>query len=168
MIDETVLYALAARAQKQAVKARRRRAARTAAGPASAGSVPDAHAQARYSPTQKTGRRFEELAMRHLQTHGLLILDRNLACRAGEIDLVARDGPVLVFIEVRHRSSSRYGGAFSSVDGLKQAKLMRCARYFLPSLVRRHFGGRMPACRFDVVSVEPNALEWIKNAFTET
>ncbi|MBB5214754.1 YraN family protein [Parapusillimonas granuli] len=165
MIDETVLYALAAGAQQRAAKARRRKAARAAAGPSASAS---ADAAARYSPTQRAGRHFEGLAMRHLQAQGLRILERNLSCRAGEIDLVARDGTVLVFIEVRRRGSSRYGGASGSVDGLKQAKLLRSAGYFLPMLVRRHFGGRTPVCRFDVVSVEPNALEWIKNAFTES
>jgi putative endonuclease len=165
MIDETILYALAAAAQKRAVSARRRKAARMSRPPS---AVPDQDAEIRYSPTQQTGRLFEDQALRHLQANGLRILGRNLRCKAGEIDLVACDGPVLVFIEVRHRKSSRYGGAMGSVDGLKQAKLLRTARYFLPRLVRRHFGGRMPACRFDVISVEPNALAWIKNAFTET
>jgi putative endonuclease len=92
-------------------------------------------------------------------------LARNLRCRAGEIDLVARDGPVLVFVEVRQRRDRRYGGAAASVNRAKQARLIRAARYFLPVLSRAHFAGVQPPCRFDVVSIEDGRIDWIRDAF---
>jgi putative endonuclease len=95
----------------------------------------------------------------------LRILALNLHCRAGAIDLVAQDGGTLVFIEVRHRGSLRFGGAAASVNRAKQARLARAAGYFLPHLVRRCFAGRPPACRFDVVALEGAELRWIRDAF---
>lgn len=167
MIDESLLYALASSAQKRAVRARRRRSLTAARNQPGQGSGPNQPAEARYSPTQRIGRHFEDLAQQHLVEMGLSILARNLSCKSGEIDLVARDGLVLVFIEVRQRGTAKYGGSLASVDASKQDKLLRSARYLLPRLVSQYFGGRMPACRFDVVGVEPNSIEWIKNAFCE-
>src|SRR5690606_23522770 len=90
------------------------------------------------SPTQHTGLRAESLAALWLEEQGLEVLDRNLLCRAGEIDLVARDGETLVFVEVRFRGSSSHGGAAASVNRRKQQRLLRAARYFLPSLTTLH------------------------------
>ena len=119
------------------------------------------------SPSQHTGLRAENLAALWLEEQGLQVLDRNLLCRAGEIDLVARDGETLVFIEVRFRGSSSHGGAAASVNRRKQQRLLRAARYFLPSLTTLHFGGREPPCRFDVVCRQDGRLEWIRHAFAE-
>lgn len=119
------------------------------------------------SPTQKTGYRSESRSALWLECQGLQILERNLLCRSGEIDLVARDGNVLVFVEVRYRGSASHGGAAASVNRSKQRRLLRAARYFLPCIVRRHFGGREPACRFDVVCEQDGQLQWIRHAFME-
>ena len=119
------------------------------------------------SPTQHTGHHTEHLVARWLEQHGLCVVERNLQCRAGEIDLVALDGPVLVFVEVRHRRSSSHGGAAASVNRSKQRRLLRAARYFLPRLALQHCGGRLPACRFDVVCMQNGDLQWIRHAFTE-
>ncbi|HLV28987.1 MAG TPA: YraN family protein [Burkholderiaceae bacterium] len=119
------------------------------------------------SPTQHTGQRSETRTALWLEQQGLRVLDRNLRCRAGEIDLVALDGDVLVFVEVRYRSSASHGGAAASVNRGKQRRLLRAARYFLPSLARLHCGGRLPRCRFDVVCVQAGRLEWIRHAFAE-
>lgn len=119
------------------------------------------------SPTQNTGHRSESQSARWLESRGLRVLERNLRCRAGELDLVALDGEVLVFVEVRYRGSSSHGGAAASVNRGKQQRLLRAARYFLPELTRRHCAGRMPRCRFDVVCVQDGRLEWIRHAFTE-
>lgn len=117
------------------------------------------------SPTQNTGQRSENRAARWLEDQGLQVLERNLLCRAGEIDLVALDGSVLVFVEVRYRGSNSHGGAAASVNRHKQRRLLRAAQYFLPGLVRRHCGGRTPACRFDVVCEQDGRLQWIRHAF---
>src|SRR5690606_20895153 len=119
------------------------------------------------SPSQAVGRRAEEQACLYLQARGRLVLARNLRSKTGEIDLVANDRGILVFIEVRQRLSRRYGGAAASVNRRKQQRLARTAQYLLPSLARRFFQGRVPACRFDVVSVEPDGLSWLRGAFGE-
>lgn len=93
------------------------------------------------------------------------ILATNLRCRAGEIDLVAREGGLLLFIEVRERRNPSFGGAAASVNRAKQARLIRAARHFLPRLVRLHFGGAAPACRFDVVAFDTDQPRWIRDAF---
>jgi putative endonuclease len=108
------------------------------------------------------GQAAEAIASRHLEAHGLRILARNYRCRAGEIDIVAQDGDTLVFAEVRYRASSTYGGAAASVDGRKQAKIVRAAQHYLA-------GRRECACRFDVVLLErldALAVEWIRDAFS--
>ena len=117
------------------------------------------------SPAQNTGYRSEDRAARWLEDQGLRVLERNLLCRAGEIDLVALDGQVLVFVEVRYRGSNSHGGAAASVNRRKQRRLVRAAQYFLPGLVRRHCGNRAPACRFDVVCEQDGGLQWIRHAF---
>lgn len=119
------------------------------------------------SPTQTTGHKSENRTALWLEHQGLQVLERNLLCRAGEIDLIARDGEVLVFVEVRYRGSASHGGAAASVNRRKQRRLLRAARYFLPGIVRRHFHGRAPACRFDVVCEQEGQMQWIKHAFME-
>ena len=148
----------ARQAQASAIARRRRAGARTAAA---------ATGPWRGSPTQRQGRAAETRAGRYLETQGLRLLARNLGCKAGEIDLVALDGAVLVFVEVRARRNAAFGGAAASVNRGKQARLIRAARYVLPLLARRHFKGHAPACRFDVISLEAGEISWIRNAFTE-
>lgn len=159
MTDDALAYALARLAQQKAVRARRRKAKATQS------CAPPLPELAAFSPTQRTGRESEDRAGRYLEDRGLTILGRNLRSKAGEIDLVAADNGILAFIEVRHRNSRRYGGAAASVNRAKQARLIRTAHYFLPRLAQRYFLGAIPACRFDVVSDEPEGLIWIKGAF---
>ena len=118
------------------------------------------------SDAQRRGHAVEGRARTLLQACGLQILATNLCCRSGEIDLVAREAKTLVFIEVRHRSSPRFGGAAASVNRPKQARLIRAARYFLPALTRCCFAGRTPACRFDVIAQEGADMHWIRDAFS--
>lgn len=101
----------------------------------------------------------EARAASHLEAQGLAILARNYRCRYGEIDLIARDGAVLVFVEVRMRSSAAYGGAAASITHAKQEKLRRAARHYLATL------RAVPACRFDAVLVNGDSMEWLRNAF---
>ncbi len=106
----------------------------------------------------------EDLAAGFLRAQGLRILDRNVRCAMGEIDLVARDGRTLVFVEVRSRSGSRFGLPQDSVSSAKQRRLTQLAKWYL----QRHRLDQQPA-RFDVVAVrwvqdEPE-ITWIPNAF---
>jgi putative endonuclease len=105
----------------------------------------------------------ENLAAAFLERAGLKLVERNYRCRFGEIDLIARDGATLVFVEVRMRSSERFGGAAASITAAKQAKLLRTARHYLADMARA------PQCRFDALLVNgtSNAIEWLKNALAE-
>ncbi|RYY72507.1 MAG: YraN family protein, partial [Comamonadaceae bacterium] len=78
----------------------------------------------------------------------------------GEIDLVMRDRDgTLVFVEVRQRGSTDYGGAAASVGAIKQRRIVFAARHFLLRL------DRMPPCRFDVVSIDATGVQWLRAAF---
>lgn len=81
--------------------------------------------------TQALGRYGEQLAARHLVAQGMVLLDRNWRCDAGEIDLVLRDGDVLVVCEVKTRSSTDYGTPHEAVTDLKVARLRRLAERWL-------------------------------------
>lgn len=93
------------------------------------------------------GRRGEEAAARELARRGYKILDRNYRCPVGEIDLVARQGPTLVFVEVKTRTQDRFGAPAEAVGYRKQQKIRRVADFFMAHKREEAL------CRFDVVSV---------------
>lgn len=94
------------------------------------------------------GRSGEEAAVRHLHQKGLRVVQRNFRCRLGELDIVARDGPYLVFIEVRTVTAGTPGTAQESVGIKKRHKLRQVAAYYLQS----RNAANVPV-RFDVVAV---------------
>ena len=99
----------------------------------------------------------EAIAAEYLMRHGLAIVARNFRTRAGEIDLVARDGRTLVFVEVRMRRSASHGGAVESISAQKRRRLVAAAGGYLAML------GREPPCRFDAIlmrSLDPSTIEW--------
>lgn len=100
------------------------------------------------TPRARIGRSAEILAARELGKRGYVILDCNYRCAYGEIDLVARDGDSLVFVEVRCRRTSSYGTPAESVTPAKQNRLIAAAQHYLQS----SNSGETP-CRFDVVEV---------------
>ncbi len=108
---------------------------------------------------QLAGAGAEDQAARFLASRGLTIVERNFRTRLGEIDLVAREGATLVFVEVRYRASGGYGGALESVTGAKRARIVAAANQYLARL------GAEPPCRFDVVALEEGAPQWIRAAF---
>ncbi len=108
------------------------------------------------------GQQAERWAAHYLQQQGLQLITQNYHSRFGEIDLIMKEKNGLVFVEVRQRSHSDYGGAIASIDCHKQHRLILAAQYYLMKL------GRTPPCRFDVVLMDnPQGLnvQWIKNAF---
>jgi len=109
------------------------------------------------------GEAAERFAATFLQDQGLKIMLRNYRCRFGEIDLIARDGKTLVFVEVRSRNTERFGGPAASITRAKRDKLLRSARHYLA-----HSSSVQP-CRFDAVLIrgDPPVVEWIRNAFGE-
>jgi len=119
-----------------------------------------ARATGRRTPRQLDGEAAEDRAAAYLEGRGLAIVARNYRTRLGEIDLVARDGATLVFVEVRRRLSSRsFGGAAGSIDGPKRRRIAAAARHYLARL------GTEPPCRFDVVAVQGDDLTWLRAAF---
>ncbi|WP_054286239.1 YraN family protein [Gulbenkiania mobilis] len=100
----------------------------------------------------------EQRALRFLESRGLTLVERNWRCRGGELDLILREGPVWVFVEVRHRSHAQYGGAAESITPTKCRRLMLAAELYLA----RH--GIDAPCRFDAVLTGPDGMPvWLKN-----
>lgn len=118
----------------------------------------------KYSAKQEKGFLYEKIALEFLQAQGLSLLEQNLACKIGEIDLVMQDKDILVFVEVRFRKNQDYGGAISSLSPQKIHKLRRTASYFLPYLSQKYFKS-IPFCRFDAICIEGVTQEkiWLKN-----
>jgi len=108
----------------------------------------------------------EAIAAKYLEGQGVKVVARNLRCRAGEIDLLCRDGDVLAVVEVRQRRRSDYGGALASVNARKQRKIIRATRF----LLERHASRLNLSLRFDVVAVQgrpesDHEIMWVKDAF---
>ena len=164
--DYTALFLQAALAQKKAI-AKRARAERTRLSSRPRQPDKDLFALNR-SPLQRRGDAYEARAQSHLRRAGCVLLATQLHCPAGELDLVVRDGSVLVFVEVRQRTSAAFGGASASVTPSKQRRILRAARWFLSALVSRHFDGITPYCRIDVLAFEPEGLIWHRDAFRLT
>ena len=100
----------------------------------------------------------ETLAAEFLEARGLAVIKRNYRCRGGEIDLIARDGTTLVFVEVRVRSSSAFGGAKESITATKRARMKLAAGHYLARLTRE------PPCRFDAIlldTLDTAHVEWL-------
>ena len=100
----------------------------------------------------------ETLAAEFLAKRGVEIIARNYRCRGGEIDLIARDRDMLVFVEVRLRSNAAFGGAAASITATKRRRLARAAGHYLAKL------GREPPCRFDAIlldALDPGRIEWL-------
>lgn len=115
--------------------------------------------------TRARGAAVEAAAQSYLARAGLTPVTANATYRFGELDLVMADGPVLVFIEVRHRTGSRFGGGAESITAAKRRKLVQAANAFLGA----HPRWAQAACRFDVVEAEGDpatpTLRWIRDAF---
>jgi len=115
---------------------------------------------------RELGVRGEELAARFLASKGFRIRERNVRLKRGEIDIVAEDGPVLVFVEVRTRRSRAFGTPLESVDARKRRRLLALAQAYL--YYRRISGA---TCRFDVVAItwaapgQPPVIEHVRDAF---
>ncbi|MEW6661234.1 MAG: YraN family protein [Bacillota bacterium] len=112
------------------------------------------------------GKLGEDYAFERLKKMGYRILHQNYRCPMGELDMIAEQDDSLVFIEVRTKSSNRYGTPAESITRKKQAKLRQMAMVYLSN--HRLFG---KTCRFDVVCVEVDRagqcerIEIIKQAF---
>ena len=135
-----------------------------------AGPAPRA-AGAPRTPKQRAGAAAEDAACAHLLAQGCAIVARNARFREGELDIVAREGDTLLFVEVRLRSGSRFGGAGASVDRFKRKRLVRAAQHWLLQTYgaqpRAGRGQGWPPCRFDVITADATGVTgWIRDAFS--
>ena len=113
---------------------------------------------------EKTGQLAENLAAQFLEQHGLKILTRNYRCKGGEIDLIADHGKILVFAEVRLRSSANFGGAGASITLTKQRRIILAAQHYLLKNAKS-----TAHCRFDCLllnSLDGQNIEWLCDAFS--
>ena len=116
--------------------------------------------------TKAAGEAGEARALAHLLGQGLTLVQRNYRvargpnARGGEVDLILRerDG-TLVFIEVRTRRTVAFGGAATSIGASKQRSLVFAAQHFLQTQ------RSLPPCRFDVVAIDGEHIEWLRGAF---
>jgi putative endonuclease len=116
-------------------------------------------------PRRLFGQEGESAAEQYLRHKGYRIVARNLRSSVGELDLVAEDGQVLVFVEVKARRTDVFGGAVHAVHQRKQEKLIQLASQYL---ARHHLKGRQ--CRFDVILLQGRGavapqIDHIQNAF---
>jgi putative endonuclease len=118
--------------------------------------------------TKILGSKGEDLAVQYLKKIGFKVIERNYHCSAGEIDLIAREGNTLVFVEIKARSSSEFGLPQDAVDRFKQRKMIDAARTFM---AERHVTEDI-AARFDVVAIHLTPagprIELIRDAFQTT
>ncbi len=100
------------------------------------------------------------MAAEFLARRGLAIVERNYRRRCGELDLIARDGDTLVFVEVRLRTRRDFGGAAESITAAKRARMIAAAGHYLSG------SARMPPCRFDAIlldKLDPARIDWRRN-----
>lgn len=111
--------------------------------------------------TRETGNWYEQKAAEYLKRQGLVILTHNYRCRFGEIDLIAKDGRYVVFIEVKYRRNGSSGISLEAVTPVKQRVICRVAQFYLTV----EYKSIDVPCRFDVIGIDGNRLQWRKNAF---
>jgi putative endonuclease len=112
--------------------------------------------------TEKTavkGKAAEVAARLYLEHHGLKFVEQNVRYRFGEIDIIMRDGNDWVFIEVKYRTHSQYGGAVNALSLAQVRRLRKAASHYIQL-------NRIDAiCRFDVIAADPSGIQWIRDAF---
>lgn len=110
---------------------------------------------------RQTGTTYEQKAVSYLQQQGVRILEQNYRNRKGEIDIIARDGEYLVFIEVKYRRDAEKGMPEEAVTYRKQVNICRTADYY--RMV--HGIGEFAAVRYDVIACCGEEIRWYRNAF---
>ncbi len=118
---------------------------------------------AKLDPTTVRGAAAEEIAARYLRDVGYRIVARNHRCSGGELDLVAWDGDILCFVEVRSRGSDAFGDPLETITPQKIRRVVCAARDYLAGL-----GGKWPEMRFDAVGIimeEPPRITLVRDAF---
>lgn len=107
------------------------------------------------------GTAYEKQAGEYLMQQGYEIVAYNFRCRYGEIDMIARDGEYLVFVEVKYRKNAESGSPLEAVNAKKQYIISRVASYYCLT----HGYGESTPCRFDVVAILGDEISLVRNAF---
>lgn len=110
---------------------------------------------------RSVGNKYEKLVSDYLEKQGYYIKERNFRCRFGEIDIIAKKDSYLVFIEVKYRSTGKYGVPQEAVDHCKQKRISNAASFYL---YKYHYPMDTPV-RFDVAAVSEGAIVIVENAF---
>ena len=110
---------------------------------------------------RQIGSKYEQLAADYLKKQGYCIVERNYYTPYGEIDIIAKQDEVLVFVEIKYRSNRRYGAATDAVDHRKQWRISKSAMYYYAY----HGYEEQRPCRFDVITVQGSAVTHIQDAF---
>lgn len=115
-----------------------------------------------FDNTRQVGMYYESQARRYLEQAGLDFIAANVKVGRGELDLIMRDGQTLVFVEVRYRFHTAFGGALASITRQKQRHLRQSAALWL---AQQGDNAEETAYRFDVLAITGNQLQWLPNAF---
>ena len=110
---------------------------------------------------REVGSQWEQKTVEYLQTLGITVLYKNFRCKTGEIDIIGIENDTYIFIEVKYRSSRRYGYSYEAVNSRKQQTIRKVAEWFIIS-------NKLPSstkCRFDVCGIDNDTITYIKNAF---
>lgn len=107
---------------------------------------------------------YEKIAADYLRKQGLYIKEMNYRCSQGEIDIIARDGEYLVFVEVKFRKDEKKGSPLEAVGYWKKKVISKIAKQYIVL----HYHTLDIACRFDVVGILKEEIVWIKDAFSYT
>ena len=115
-----------------------------------------------FSFLRRQGNKAEEQAAEYLKEKGYKILERNFACKVGEIDIIAQDTQnTIVFVEVKQRKTDLFGGGLAAVNKAKQKRIALTAAAYIKKTKINYF-----ALRFDIITITGNVLQHYENAFT--
>jgi putative endonuclease len=109
------------------------------------------------------GQKCEQIAAKYLEQKGYRVVVRNFRYKGGEIDIIAKKGMKLSFIEVKGRKVLSFGSAKEAVNYKKQERIKEGAKLFM---LQNNLDENLYKISFDVISIENNSIEWIENAFT--
>ncbi|WP_076412387.1 YraN family protein [Shewanella sp. UCD-KL12] len=109
--------------------------------------------------TQASGQAGERLAREFLEQQGLTFVQQNIKYKFGELDLIMKQGEEWIFVEVKYRSSGRYGGAINALGNKQIQRLKRAAEHFIQL---NHIDA---ICRFDLIAIDDDQINWLQNAF---
>ena len=110
---------------------------------------------------RRLGSHYEQKAVRYLQESGYRILNCNFRNRFGEIDIIAKDGKYICFVEVKYRTTNVYGNPLEAVNYRKQMQIRKVAQFYM----MKHNLHEWTACRFDVIAFEGDKMTHVRNAF---